>query len=87
MSLLYPNKYLISSLLADHNPAINYPEWYSCLMAVWIFFGLAWLALLVNHSIDLLESLNAYLRGRQNGQTPMKETEEKPEKGLNGEET
>ncbi|XP_056333023.1 potassium channel subfamily K member 17 [Danio aesculapii] len=73
--------------VADHNPAINYPEWYSCLMAVWIFFGLAWLALLVNHSIDLLESLNAYLRGRQNGQSQMNETEEKPDKGLKGEET
>lgn len=31
-------------------------------MGVWIFFGLAWLALVINHSIDLLEGLNAYLK-------------------------
>uniref|UniRef100_A0A672PIN1 Potassium channel subfamily K member 17-like n=1 Tax=Sinocyclocheilus grahami TaxID=75366 RepID=A0A672PIN1_SINGR len=73
--------------VADHNPAINYPEWYSCLMAAWIFFGLAWLALLINHSIDLLESVNAYMRGRQNAQTQVEESKEQPEKGLKGEET
>ncbi|RXN11443.1 potassium channel subfamily K member 17-like protein [Labeo rohita] len=73
--------------VADHNPEINYPEWYSCLMAVWIFFGLAWLALLINHSIDLLESLNAYMRGRQNAETQVEESKEQPEKGLKGEET
>lgn len=50
--------------LPDNNPAIDYPEWYGCLLAVWIFFGLAWLALLINHGIDLLESLNAY-KGRR----------------------
>ncbi|KAL1258011.1 hypothetical protein QQF64_011255 [Cirrhinus molitorella] len=73
--------------VADHNPAINYPEWYSCLMAAWIFFGLAWLALLINHSIDLLESLNAYMRRRQNAQAQVEESKEQPEKGLKGQET
>ncbi len=56
-------------------------------MAAWIFFGLAWLALLINHSIDLLESLNAYMKGRQNAQTQVEESKEQPEKGLKGEET
>ncbi|TRY54214.1 hypothetical protein DNTS_030477 [Danionella cerebrum] len=71
--------------VADSNPATNYPEWYSCLLAVWIFFGLAWLALLINHTIDLLESLNVYFKGRQN--TPIEESQEKTEKGLKEEET
>lgn len=31
-------------------------------MATWIFFGLAWLALVINHSIDILERLNAYFK-------------------------
>uniref|UniRef100_H3CJP9 Potassium channel, subfamily K, member 17 n=1 Tax=Tetraodon nigroviridis TaxID=99883 RepID=H3CJP9_TETNG len=41
--------------VADNNPDKVYPEWYSVLMTSWIFFGLAWLSLLINHSIDLLE--------------------------------
>lgn len=56
-------------------------------MAAWIFFGLAWLALLINHSIDLLESVNAYMRRRKNAQTQVEESKEQPEKGLKGEET
>ncbi|XP_065101275.2 potassium channel subfamily K member 17 [Paramisgurnus dabryanus] len=48
--------------VADYNSAINYPEWYGGLIAAWIFFGLAWLALLINHGIDLLESFNAHFR-------------------------
>uniref|UniRef100_A0A3Q3VUN6 Potassium channel domain-containing protein n=1 Tax=Mola mola TaxID=94237 RepID=A0A3Q3VUN6_MOLML len=40
-----------------NNPDKEYPEWYSILMASWIFFGLAWLSLLINHSIDILERL------------------------------
>ncbi|XP_071761891.1 potassium channel subfamily K member 17 [Centroberyx gerrardi] len=48
--------------VADNNPDKDYPEWYSILMASWIFFGLAWLALVINHSIDILERLNAYLK-------------------------
>lgn len=31
-------------------------------MASWIFFGLAWLALLINHSMDILERLNTHLK-------------------------
>ncbi|XP_076833933.1 potassium channel subfamily K member 17-like [Brachyhypopomus gauderio] len=46
--------------VADSNPDTDYPEWYGCILAVWIFFGMAWLALLINHAIDLLERMNAY---------------------------
>uniref|UniRef100_A0A8P4G2D5 Potassium channel, subfamily K, member 17 n=1 Tax=Dicentrarchus labrax TaxID=13489 RepID=A0A8P4G2D5_DICLA len=42
--------------------AQEYPDWYSVLMASWIFFGLAWLALLINHSMDILERLNTYCK-------------------------
>lgn len=31
-------------------------------MASWIFFGLAWLALIINHSIDILERLNNHFK-------------------------
>uniref|UniRef100_A0A8C9R018 Potassium channel, subfamily K, member 17 n=1 Tax=Scleropages formosus TaxID=113540 RepID=A0A8C9R018_SCLFO len=48
--------------VADSNPDRTYPEWYGCLTAVWIFFGLAWLALLINHSIDILEGINAHFK-------------------------
>uniref|UniRef100_A0A3Q2P505 Potassium channel, subfamily K, member 17 n=1 Tax=Fundulus heteroclitus TaxID=8078 RepID=A0A3Q2P505_FUNHE len=48
--------------VADNNPDKDYPDWYSILMASWIFFGLAWLALLINHAIDILERLNAQLK-------------------------
>uniref|UniRef100_A0AAZ3NNW5 Potassium channel domain-containing protein n=1 Tax=Oncorhynchus tshawytscha TaxID=74940 RepID=A0AAZ3NNW5_ONCTS len=41
--------------VADSNPDQYYPEWYSILMASWIFFGLAWLALVINHTSDILE--------------------------------
>ncbi|KAM6912810.1 potassium channel subfamily K member 17-like [Xenentodon cancila] len=50
--------------VADNNPERSYPDWYSVLMASWIFFGLAWLALVINHSIDVLERLNAYFKQR-----------------------
>lgn len=49
-------------LCTDSNPEKVYPEWYSVLMASWIFFGLAWLALLINHSIDILERLNSHCK-------------------------
>ncbi|XP_053191179.1 uncharacterized protein kcnk17 [Scomber japonicus] len=62
--------------VADNNPEKKYPEWYSVLMASWIFFGLAWLALLINHSIDILERLNSHFKQRWSGQ---KEEEEQPE--------
>ncbi|XP_046874218.1 potassium channel subfamily K member 17 [Hypomesus transpacificus] len=48
--------------VADSNPDVVYPGWYSVLMASWIFFGLAWLALIINHSIDILERLNAHVK-------------------------
>ncbi|XP_073323297.1 potassium channel subfamily K member 17 [Pagrus major] len=54
--------------VADSNPDKVYPEWYSVLMASWIFFGLAWLALLINHSIDILERLNTHFKQRWGGQ-------------------
>lgn len=62
--------------VADNNPAIEYPEWYGCLLAAWIFFGLAWLALLINHCIDLLESLNAYKVRRKREQDEQTQVEE-----------
>ncbi|XP_019732409.1 potassium channel subfamily K member 17-like [Hippocampus comes] len=48
--------------VADSNPDHVYPQWYSVLMASWIFFGLAWLALIINHSIDILEKLNSLVK-------------------------
>ncbi|XP_037652276.1 potassium channel subfamily K member 17 [Sebastes umbrosus] len=53
--------------VADSNPDKEYPEWYSILMACWIFFGLAWLALVINHSIDILERLNSHFKQRWSG--------------------
>ncbi|XP_029688472.1 potassium channel subfamily K member 17 [Takifugu rubripes] len=53
--------------VADSNPDKVYPEWYSILMASWIFFGLAWLSLLINHSIDILEQINSYLKRQWSG--------------------
>lgn len=48
--------------ITDSNPDKVYPEWYSVLMASWIFFGLAWLSLVINHSIDILERLNTHFK-------------------------
>ena len=39
-------------------------------MASWIFFGLAWLALAINHSIDILERLNTHFKQRWARQKP-----------------
>ncbi|XP_036398150.1 potassium channel subfamily K member 17 [Megalops cyprinoides] len=44
--------------VADSNPDHSYPEWYGGMLGAWIFFGLAWLALLINHGIEILEKLN-----------------------------
>nr|XP_023649417.1 potassium channel subfamily K member 17-like [Paramormyrops kingsleyae] len=52
--------------VADSNPNRTYPGGYGCLVAVWIFFGMAWLALLINHTIDILERINARLRQHGN---------------------
>ncbi|XP_042356744.1 potassium channel subfamily K member 17 [Plectropomus leopardus] len=60
--------------VADSNPDKEYPEWYSILMASWIFFGLAWLALVINHSIDILERLNTHFKQRWSGQKPEEES-------------
>ncbi|KAM8914566.1 potassium channel subfamily K member 17-like [Spinachia spinachia] len=54
--------------VADSNPDKTYPDWYSVLMASWIFLGLAWLALLINHSIDILERLNTHFKQTCGGQ-------------------
>ncbi|XP_013865710.1 potassium channel subfamily K member 17 isoform X2 [Austrofundulus limnaeus] len=76
--------------VADNNPDYNYPDWYSVLMATWIFFGLAWLALVINHSIDILERVNVYFKqlccgqksegvsgkGEDNTETKLEEVEE-----------
>jgi len=59
----------------DSNPDQPYPEWYSFLMASWIFFGLAWLALVINHSIDILERLNGAFTGWWHRRRGMKEEE------------
>uniref|UniRef100_A0A3P9L0E0 Potassium channel, subfamily K, member 17 n=1 Tax=Oryzias latipes TaxID=8090 RepID=A0A3P9L0E0_ORYLA len=56
--------------VADNNPDTDYPNWYSVFMASWIFFGMAWLALLINHSIDILERLNALWKQKWRGQNP-----------------
>ncbi|XP_069016558.1 potassium channel subfamily K member 16 [Embiotoca jacksoni] len=60
--------------VADNNPDRVYPEWYSVLMASWIFFGLAWLALVINHSIDILERLNTHFKQWWLHQKPGKES-------------
>ncbi|XP_053290985.1 potassium channel subfamily K member 17 [Pleuronectes platessa] len=60
--------------VADSNPDKAFPEWYSVLMASWIFFGLAWLALLINHSSDILERLNNHFKQRWGGQRPEEES-------------
>ncbi|KAI3367274.1 hypothetical protein L3Q82_008320 [Scortum barcoo] len=58
----------VSLFFTDSNPNKQYPDWYSFLMASWIFFGMAWLALLINHSIDILERLNTHLKQWRGGQ-------------------
>ncbi|XP_047467432.1 potassium channel subfamily K member 17 [Mugil cephalus] len=60
--------------VADNNPDRAYPDWYSVLMASWIFFGLAWLALLINHTIDILERLNNYFKQKWCGEKQEEET-------------
>ncbi|XP_056424616.1 potassium channel subfamily K member 17 [Hyla sarda] len=37
-------------------PEKNYPNWYRNVVSLWILFGLAWLSLIINLSINLLES-------------------------------
>ena len=59
------------SPLSDNDPDRYYPEWYAFIMGAWIFFGLAWLALLINHCIDLLEGFNGYLKEKREGTASM----------------
>ncbi|KAK3563222.1 hypothetical protein QTP86_018274 [Hemibagrus guttatus] len=66
--------------VADYNPNTDYPDWYGCILGVWIFFGMAWLALLINHTIDLLGHLDAYLRSGKKSDKPTKsQDQELPE--------
>ncbi|KAM4625911.1 potassium channel subfamily K member 17-like [Polymixia lowei] len=65
--------------VADSNPNKVYPDWYSFLMASWIFFGLAWLALVINHSIDILERLNGHLKQWWVGRNQEEGESDKPE--------
>ncbi|XP_053568649.1 potassium channel subfamily K member 17 [Bombina bombina] len=37
-------------------PGKNYPSWYRNLIALWILFGMAWLALIISLCINLLEN-------------------------------
>lgn len=60
--------------VAYNNPEIYYPDWYSVLATCWIFFGLAWLALVINHVIDILERLNNFLKNRFFPGKPQDET-------------
>lgn len=60
LNILFCSHFLLGSI--DSNPDRYYPEWYSILMASWIFFGLAWLALVINHTSDILERLNTHLK-------------------------
>uniref|UniRef100_W5LFX5 Potassium channel, subfamily K, member 17 n=1 Tax=Astyanax mexicanus TaxID=7994 RepID=W5LFX5_ASTMX len=64
-----------------YNPDKEYPDWYGCIMGVWIFFGLAWLALVINHSIDLLEGFNTYIKSERiaGNRNPLSEGEKEKE--------
>ncbi|KAI4905084.1 hypothetical protein NFI96_016808 [Prochilodus magdalenae] len=68
--------------VADYNPDKEYPDWYGCIMGSWIFFGMAWLALVINHSIDLMEGLNAYLKSANTGGDRKDRSEEEGVKQL-----
>ncbi|MBN3299079.1 KCNKG protein, partial [Amia calva] len=62
--------------VAVNNPKLNYPEWYADILAAWIFFGLAWLALVINHGMNMLEKFNAYVKDRQNNRKDKEMTEQ-----------
>ncbi|KAK1171194.1 potassium channel subfamily K member 17-like [Acipenser oxyrinchus oxyrinchus] len=76
--------------VAGNNPDIIYPFWYSQVVAVWIFFGLAWLSLVINLCIEMLEKLGTYFKQRQLDSLENKtieETVEEPGPVEPGEET
>ncbi|CAN2391271.1 Potassium channel subfamily K member 17 [Pristimantis euphronides] len=37
-------------------PGVKYPNWYRNLVSLWILFGMAWLALIINLTLNLLNS-------------------------------
>ncbi|KAJ1148083.1 hypothetical protein NDU88_000924 [Pleurodeles waltl] len=47
------------------NPSIVYPSWYRNVVALWILFGMAWLALIINLCISLCESPSNTCQGCQ----------------------
>nr|XP_006626425.2 PREDICTED: potassium channel subfamily K member 17-like [Lepisosteus oculatus] len=51
--------------VAVSNPDRFYPDWYAKILAAWIFFGLAWLALLINHGINGLEHFSIFIKQRR----------------------
>lgn len=72
------------SVFSAYNPDEAYPVWYGYIIGVWIFFGMAWLALVINHTIELLGKFNAYLNsGKKNAkentsqEQELEETQEK----------
>nr|XP_034966400.1 potassium channel subfamily K member 17-like [Zootoca vivipara] len=44
------------------NPERTYPSWYKNVVSVWILFGMAWLALIINLCISLLENSSGLCR-------------------------
>ncbi|KAJ8401237.1 hypothetical protein AAFF_G00388190 [Aldrovandia affinis] len=64
--------------VADDNPEQTYPDWYAPLLGVWIFFGLAWLALLINHGSEILENLNSHRKQGVNEGEPEDQEAENP---------
>ncbi|MBN3279412.1 KCNKH protein, partial [Polyodon spathula] len=50
-----------------NDPDINYPLCYREVVAAWIFFGLAWLSLVINSFIEMLEKISKYFNQRQSG--------------------
>ncbi|KAG8430039.1 hypothetical protein GDO86_018609, partial [Hymenochirus boettgeri] len=62
--------------VAGRNPDREYPAWYRNVVAIWILFGLAWLALVINLFINLLENF------KEKNPCKRKKKEEKAEKDL-----
>lgn len=49
-------KSLTLFFLAGMNPKRTYPDWYKNVVSLWILFGMAWLALIINLCISLVEN-------------------------------
>ncbi|MGH0134701.1 UNVERIFIED_CONTAM: hypothetical protein FKN15_014979 [Acipenser sinensis] len=67
--------------VAGNNPDINYPVCYREVVAAWIFFGLAWLSLVINSCIEMLEKISEYFNQRQLNTLENKTIEETAEPG------